>query len=154
RSERAHKHVRTARWIESLSSDRPEEISELLAHHYLAALELRRAAGADVADLTEPTICALVDATDRALALSAIAEAGRYATALLELLGEDAPRRPRALLSLARAEFVGGYDDTIEKAQQAVEGFLALGDRESAADAEVLSSNFMWNAGRRDDAHA
>jgi class 3 adenylate cyclase len=154
RSERAEKHARTAAWIESLSVDRSEDTSELLAYHYLAALELRRAASLDTADLTEPAIGALVEAVDRALALSAMSEAARYATALLELLAADDPRRPRALLSLARAEFVGGYDGSIEKAQQAVEGFLALGDTESAADAEVLSANWMWNVGRRNDAHA
>ncbi len=35
-----------------------------------------------------------------------------------------------------------------------MEGFLALGDPESAAEAEVLCSGWMWNVGRGDEAHA
>ena len=42
RADRAEKHVRAARWIESLAGDRGEDLAELLAHHYLAALELAR----------------------------------------------------------------------------------------------------------------
>ena len=34
-------------WIESLGEDRAEDRAEMLAHHYLAALELTRAAGGD-----------------------------------------------------------------------------------------------------------
>ena len=154
RSDRAEKHVRTARWIESLSSDRSEDISELLAHHYLSALELRRAAGVDTSDLSEPAVGALVEATDRALALSALTEAARYAAASLELLHENDPRRPRALISLAKAQFITDYGFSIDGAERAIDGFLRLGDAESAASAEVLCANWMWNAGRVDDAHA
>ncbi len=153
RSERADKHARAARWIETLS-DRSEDISELLAYHYLAALDLRRAAGADVADLAEPGIAALVEATQRALALSAVAQAQRYAASLLELLSEADPRRPRAVLSLAEAEYITGYAQAIADGQRAAGGFMELGDAESAAEAEVLCSGWMWNAGQRDGAHA
>ena len=46
RARRADLHVRTAEWIESLGDDRAEDRAEMLAHHYLSALELTRAAGA------------------------------------------------------------------------------------------------------------
>ncbi len=39
RSARADKHVRTAEWIESVGGDRGDRV-ELLAHHYVTALEL------------------------------------------------------------------------------------------------------------------
>ena len=57
--------MRTAEWIESLSGDRGDRV-ELLAHHYLTALELGAAAG--VADrLPNRARAVLVEAADRAL---------------------------------------------------------------------------------------
>ena len=46
RAERAERHRLAAEWIEALG--RPEDHAEMVAHHYLAALELSRAAGLDV----------------------------------------------------------------------------------------------------------
>ena len=40
RADRVERHVRVARWIESLPDDRREDRAELLAHHYLEAIEL------------------------------------------------------------------------------------------------------------------
>jgi predicted ATPase len=51
RGVRADKHRVAARWIESLG--RPEDHAEMLAHHYLLALELSRAAGQPTADIAE-----------------------------------------------------------------------------------------------------
>ncbi len=45
RARRAEKHRLAAEWIERLGPDRTEDRSEMLAHHYLAALEFARAAG-------------------------------------------------------------------------------------------------------------
>jgi class 3 adenylate cyclase/tetratricopeptide (TPR) repeat protein len=154
RQQRAEKHAHAARWIESLSADRSEDISELLAYHYLAALELGRAAGVEQPELVEPATAALIEATERALALSALAQARRYASTSLDLLGDDDPRRARALFQLARAEFVLGGMDAVALGEQAVARFLAVGDAESAAAVEVEAANWLWNAGRRDDAHS
>ena len=49
RPDRVDRHVRVARWIESLPDDRREDRAELLAHHYVEAIELARSAGLDVA---------------------------------------------------------------------------------------------------------
>ena len=48
RPARADRHLAAAEWIESLPEDRAEDRAETLAHHYLTAIELRRAAGEDV----------------------------------------------------------------------------------------------------------
>ncbi len=40
RARRADLHVRAAEWIESLGHDRSEDRAEMLAHHYLSALDL------------------------------------------------------------------------------------------------------------------
>src|SRR5207244_7907985 len=57
RSVRALKHRVAARWIESLG--RPEDHAETVAHHYLRALELSRAAGLPTDDIAEPARRAL-----------------------------------------------------------------------------------------------
>ena len=71
RATRAEKHLHVAAWIESLG--RPEDHAELLAHHYLAALDLASAAGLEVAELPERALAAVRQAGDRALALHAFA---------------------------------------------------------------------------------
>ena len=93
RAVRAGKHAEAAGWIESLG--RPEDQAEMLAHHYLAALELARAANQDTTDLTPRARPALQSAGDRAFALNSLAPAARYYRAALELWPEDA-QKPRA----------------------------------------------------------
>ena len=51
RATRAEKHRLAAGWIESLG--RPDDQAEMLAHHYLAALELAEASGAEATALGE-----------------------------------------------------------------------------------------------------
>ena len=51
RAARAEKHRVAADWIESLG--RPDDHAEMLAHHYLTALELDKAAGVDTQDLAD-----------------------------------------------------------------------------------------------------
>jgi class 3 adenylate cyclase len=68
RAERSDKHRRVGEWLESLG--RPEDHAEMLAHHYLQALELARAAGRETAEIVESARRAARQAGDRALALN------------------------------------------------------------------------------------
>ena len=43
RKRRADMHRLAAGWIEALAGDRPEDLADMVAHHYLSALELARA---------------------------------------------------------------------------------------------------------------
>ena len=45
RAERARRHRSAAAWIERKAGERVEDLAEVLAHHYLQALELAEAAG-------------------------------------------------------------------------------------------------------------
>jgi class 3 adenylate cyclase/predicted ATPase len=154
RSQRAEKHAEAARWIESLSTDRSEDLSELLAHHYVAAVDFAEMAGLDTSDLVEPALGALAEATERALALSAFTQAERYAERRLALLAENEPRRPRALLVLARAQFELARPEARATCAEAAAAFLAQGDAESAAEAETEAANWLWNLGLSEDARA
>ena len=71
RPDRVERHVRVARWIETLPEDRREDRSELLAHHYVQAIELSRSAGLDAAELQPAAAAALREAGLRAFAVGA-----------------------------------------------------------------------------------
>jgi class 3 adenylate cyclase/tetratricopeptide (TPR) repeat protein len=133
RTERADKHLLTARWIESLG--RAEDHAEVLAHHYLEALLLRRAAGADVTEFAERARAALCGAGDRASALNSYLAASRYYGAALELPAPTSRDHARLLLDAGRAHFLG-TDGGVELLEEASAEFRAQGDPEGAAEAE------------------
>ncbi len=136
RARRAEKHRLAAEWIASLG--RPEEQSELLAHHYLSALEFARAAGQDVDALAVGARTPLREAGDRALALNADRSAARFYRAALELWPPDDPLRPELLLSLGRATEPTNEAGALEVLEEARAGLLAAGKDDRAAEADVL----------------
>jgi predicted ATPase/class 3 adenylate cyclase len=154
RADRAEKHVLAARWIESLAGDRSEDLAELLAHHFLAAVELTRASGGDPAELVEPAAAALVDAAERAASLFGYVQTERFASKALELASEASPLWARAQYWLATAEYYLGKSGAESRAAAAAAVFRAAGDVESAADVEMLSAVSFWRRGRGDDADA
>jgi class 3 adenylate cyclase len=94
RAARSEKHRAVAEWMTSLG--RAEDHSEMLAHHYLQALEYAQVAGVDRA-LEERARHALRSAGDRALALNAFAAAAGYYSAALELWPPGDPARAKLL---------------------------------------------------------
>jgi len=98
RATRAGKHALTGRWIESLG--RAEDHAEMLAHHYLSALELGRAANQDTGGLAPGARAALHAAGDRAFTLNAFKSAAGYYWAALSLWPEDAHQQRAGLLRL------------------------------------------------------
>ena len=98
RASRAHKHAAVARWLGRATGGRTDEQVEVLAHHYVAALELATAAGQEglAEELRDPAIDALRRAGDRALGLD-IRTAERHYSRALALLGDD--EAPPELLS-------------------------------------------------------
>ena len=146
RGARADKHRAAADWIGSLGGERLEDRAELLAHHYLSALELAGAAGLDTADLEGPARLALRAAGDRALGLAAYAAAERAYAAAVELWPKDDPERPKLLFQYGRALWLHrdvGADVFVE----ARDGLLAAGDVETAAVAELLIGDMVWRRG-------
>jgi class 3 adenylate cyclase/tetratricopeptide (TPR) repeat protein len=149
RSARAEKHRLVAEWIESLG-DRTEDRAEMLAHHYLSALEFARASNQPTEALAGPARIALREAGDRAWALVALQAAKRFYAAAFELWG-DAPGRPEVLFLYGRAlRFTEATGD--EELAEARDGLLAAGDRETAADAEALRARLSWDRGRTAEA--
>jgi len=151
RADRARKHQRMARWLESLG--RPDDHAEMLAHHWRSALELARAAGVETGVLIGPTRLALRAAGDRAFDLNAFGAAERYHAEALELWPSDDPERADLLFRCARALHLAGDDRQEAALEQARDALLAGGMTESAAEAEAYLSETLWFSGQRDRAY-
>src|SRR5439155_4268745 len=86
RAARAEKHRRAAEWVESIAAD---ERVDMLSHHYLTALELAEAAGAETEELRLRARAAVSEAAARAAALKSFALAVRLYTRALELVDTE-----------------------------------------------------------------
>jgi tetratricopeptide (TPR) repeat protein len=150
RADRATKHRGVAEWIASLG--RPEDHAELLAYHWGSALELARASGGDGSDIVGPARLALRSAGDRAFGLNSFAVAAAQYEDALELWPEDDPERAELLFLHARA-LHWSYDE--KRQQTAIEtardALLEAGERERAAEAEVLLARMFWDRGQGED---
>jgi tetratricopeptide (TPR) repeat protein len=152
RARRAELHLGAADWIESLSAERSEDKAEMLAHHYVSALELLRAAGRDTSEVEAPARIALREAGQRSFALSALDAAARSYRSALELWPADDPERPRLLLDLGRVLAHAGVRGR-EYLEEAVRELDRLGDIEGAADAEAMLGDIAWMSGAQAESH-
>jgi class 3 adenylate cyclase/tetratricopeptide (TPR) repeat protein len=153
RAARAEKHGAAAEWIASLGTDRLEDRAELLAHHYLSALELARAAGVDTSLLEEPARLALRSAGDRAAGLAAFAAAERAYAAAVELWPKEDPERGQLLLQYGRSIWLH-RDAGADVLAEARDLLLSSGDVERAALAELHIADMAWRGGRGEEARA
>jgi class 3 adenylate cyclase/tetratricopeptide (TPR) repeat protein len=151
RARRAEKHAAAAAWIGGLAGDRQEDRSEMLAHHYVAALEFAHAAGHDTTALEEPARVALRAAGDRALALNAFGAAVRFFTQAAALWPPEDPERPRILYRHAQALWL--YQEQAKDAlSEALEELLSADEVELAAEAAAMLGDMFWREGQRDTA--
>ena len=151
RAGRADKHRLAAEWIDSLGSGRSEDRSEMLAHHYGAALEFARASDQPTTQLEEHARVAFRDAGERAFALGAWTAALQFFTRALELWPEDDPEWPLVALRQGRTDHdVRQQGDPQPHVERALGLLLEGGDLDRAAEAEVLLAERDWFAGRSD----
>ena len=149
RSIRGEKHLRAVEWLESLG--RAEDHAEMIAHHYVNALEFAQPSGGADLELVERTSLALRDAGDRASALTGYGAAVRFYEGALELSLRDTDDRAALLLRLGRARF-SAESAGIEELEAALEAFRLAGDRESAAEAALELRMVAWYEGDRERA--
>jgi class 3 adenylate cyclase/tetratricopeptide (TPR) repeat protein len=149
RAARAGKHRLAAEWIESMG--RPEDQADLLAHHYLSAIELGRAVGADSTALAARARVALREAGDRAAALNAFAPALRFYRAALDLWEPVDPGYVPLLSKLAHAHADSGQTGA-EPLKRARDTLLAAGEVEAAAEITAKLAHATWFEGNRDGA--
>jgi class 3 adenylate cyclase/tetratricopeptide (TPR) repeat protein len=140
RAERAQKHLHAAEWIESLG--RAEDHAEMVAHHYVNALELARASRQDVSELERRTARALREAGERALTLNALTQAENYLRQARALAPDD----PELLLRHGRVLYL--QDDQGEAELAAAREGLPP---EQAAEATLMLADIAWKQSRRKD---
>src|SRR5262249_30563837 len=124
RAARAARHRAAAAWLEGKAGERAEDLADVLAHHYQAALELARASGqaADTAELETKTVRYLALAGERALALDVTSAEQSLARALeLARVGH----RERAFL-LERWAQAALQQNRLREAKAALEEALAV----------------------------
>jgi class 3 adenylate cyclase/tetratricopeptide (TPR) repeat protein len=123
RAARAARHQAAAYWIERKAGERLDDLADVLAHHYLNALELSKAAGdSDTEELQAGAVRYLALAGERALPLDVGAAEQQLARAL-----ELAPggRTERASL-LERWAHAALQQNRLREAQSALEEALAV----------------------------
>jgi len=148
RAERVAKHRRAAEWIESLSPDRSEDRAEMLAHHYLAALEFARAAGIDLTEVAGAARAALREAAERAASLGSYGQSIRLYDAALELWPEDEPERVIVSLSREHAFYEHGEFPDLDALDTLGTALATSGHGELAAQAEMLAAKTAWAIGK------
>jgi class 3 adenylate cyclase/tetratricopeptide (TPR) repeat protein len=148
RAARVERHRLAAGWVESLG--RPDDHADLLTHHYLAAIELARAAGVDSTAFASPAAAALLRAADRSFALNAFAAAARMyeETLALGLADED---RPRAMFRRGVALNVLGDPARVAVFEEARALFAAANDNDAAAEASAMLAEALWYEGRTEE---
>ena len=138
------RHVRVAQWIESLPDDRREDRSELLAHHYVQAIELAESAGLDAESLRPAATAALLESGMRAFAIGAYPTAVRALRAAARWSPDGLD--PHALRVLGKA-LVFTEQRGAEELALAFSGLLAAGSRPEAAVAAIDLAYSHWQYG-------
>ena len=149
RAERVRRHRSAAAWIERKAGERVEDLAELLAHHYLQALEFAEAAGdgEQAAELALPARRFLALAGDRALGLDTAQAEARLARAL-ELTPTEDPDWPDLLARWADAAYQAGHlREAAEALDKALVSLRARGETEATARALQLRSRIALNLG-------
>jgi tetratricopeptide (TPR) repeat protein len=139
RAERVRRHRAAAAWIERKAGQRVEDLAEVLAHHYLQALEIATAAGdrGQAVELARPARRYLALAGERALGLDTTQAEARLARAL-ELTPPDDPDRPPLLVRWADAVFQAGHPrEAAAPLEQAIT-LRGSGNKETTAEALQL----------------
>ena len=135
RADRAAKHAAVAHWLEATAGGRVDEVAEILAHHYVIALELARATGDDrlQGELLQPTIGSLKLAGDRTLPLVVSSAEQYYGRAAALAQGSD-PSRPGILVGWSRALHQAGRSvEAKEKVEEAVDILRGMGEPRALA---------------------
>jgi class 3 adenylate cyclase len=130
RAARAVRHRAAAAWLERKAGERADDLADVLAHHYLTALELGRAAGQGAAteELEEGAIRYLALAGERALAL----DVERAEASLARALALTSAGHPERASLLERWAQAAREQNRLQEAKEALEEALALYQEQSA----------------------
>ena len=148
RAARAERHRAAAGWLEGKAGERLEDLADVLAHHYLTALELTRAAGRrETQELEAQAVRYLSLAGERALGLD-VDRAEHTLALALELSPEGDPQRALLLERWAQA---ARQQSRLREARDALEQALAKhrerGDSLAAGRTLVALESVLYRLG-------
>ncbi|HET7366953.1 MAG TPA: adenylate/guanylate cyclase domain-containing protein [Gaiella sp.] len=149
RGSRAVRHAAAAAWIERKAGERVEDLAEVLAHHYLHALDLGRASGQTehAAEIEAAAVRNFALAGERALALDVDSAEANLARALALCPQGDA-RRPGLLERWAHAAHQQGRLHEARAAlEEASDGYRELGDAVAVGRTLVATGPVLANLG-------
>ena len=150
RAARVAKHRAAAAWIAARSGGVNGRTAEIVAEHYVRALELAAAlgAGADELDaIRDPLVDALIGAADHAMGTSP-SQAAMHARRALDLVGPDDPRRVEVLTTHGLAHLDGGhYPEARQSLEDARSLLLSKGGAPAAASLAVPLSSALLETG-------
>jgi class 3 adenylate cyclase/predicted ATPase len=157
RRDRKARHLAVAAHLRTTFANDGEEVSEVVARHYLDALGAVPD-DADAAEIRGQAIAALVRAAERAERSGAPARAGEAFREAAELTKQtDAPDAALAAAALweraaAAAAVAAEFDAAVADAKQAAELYGANGNARAAARAHTTVGRVLRRAGRHTDA--
>jgi class 3 adenylate cyclase/tetratricopeptide (TPR) repeat protein len=148
RTARATRHRAAAAWLEGRAGERIEDLADVLAHHYLTALDLTLAAGHhSEAALRDDAIRCLSLAAERATALDA-ARAEVSVRRALDIAPDDHPQRARLLELWGQALVpLGRQLEARDAVEDALARYEATGDALGAGRALMALSIIRWILG-------
>jgi tetratricopeptide (TPR) repeat protein len=149
RAARAAKHRAAAEWIEERAEERVGDLADVLAHHYIEAIQLTRAAGTagEATDLEDPARRFLVMSGDRAMGLD-LTRAEAYFAQALELTPPGQPERPHVLTRWASAARQTNHlTEAVAALEEAITGFREQGEIVEAGGAMVSLSVVLHDLG-------
>ncbi|MEZ0240236.1 MAG: BTAD domain-containing putative transcriptional regulator, partial [Chloroflexota bacterium] len=153
RRDRIAKHRLAAAWIERLAEDRPTAHAELVAHHYVEALELAQRLGdhEQVPELRSRAVASLALAGDGARTLD-VAKAESLYRRALALATSDDPIRGTILGRLGLiTQFTGRPAEAERLSRESIALLQASGDAEGAAAVMVNLVPILWRLGRAEE---
>ena len=151
RATRARRHRAAARWIEGIGGDHIGDHAELIAHHWLSALELARAARSEeeASKAVEPARRYLLLAAHRLQALDP-ERAVSFCEQALEITPTGDPDRAQVLLATAAARLVlGDYEASNAAAREALEIHREAGDIMGQGRALLALNAALWGGDKQ-----
>jgi class 3 adenylate cyclase/predicted ATPase len=152
RRDRKARHLAVAAHLRAAFPGDGEEVAEMIARHYLDALEAVPDDG-DAGHVRAQAITALIRAAERAGRTGAPAQAAANYAAAARLTQDGAPDEPRTAAALwehaaAAAATSASHADAVEHASQAEQLYRRCGDTRLAARAQVIAGQALRQWGR------
>ncbi len=146
RAQRAARHLKAAGWIESAAGERVGDHADILAHHYLQAVELGGLAGEEADTARAAAARYLYLAGQRASQLDVTRAAALFRQALA-LVPADSVEAAETRYALGTSHFgMASQAEAAAEVEAAIDIFTARGELVRAAEAMALLSmvNAIW----------